>query len=331
MQYSPSRESNHSSLNLSTLQTQNRHKDEIFKEVLTSLTKEQKELPCKLFYNDQGSKLFEEISRSEEYYLTRTETSILNYNIEEIVQCIGENAVILEPGSGSSKKIRIILENLKKPVGYIPVDISSCLLIETAKKLSNRFKNLKIVPIAADYTKPFSIPKTGLNYDNIVCYYPGATVGNFLPEKCVEFLKNIASLCGKKSGLLIGIDLKKDKATIEKAYNDKKGLTAEFNLNILNNLNDVLDTDFNLNKWKHKAFYNEDKGRIEMHLRSTENQTVTLNGTTIRFKKDETIHTENSYKFSIKEFQKLIEDLYILKNYWTDGMKRFAVCFFEAK
>ncbi len=318
-------------MNLDTQQTQNRYKEEISREVLNSLTKEQKELPCKLFYNDQGSKLFEEISRSEEYYLTRTETSILNDNVEEIVQCIGENAVILEPGSGSSKKVRIILENLKRPAGYIPVDISSCLLIETAKELSDRFNGLKVVPIAADYTKPFSIPETGLNCDNMICYYPGATVGNFLPEKCVEFLKNIASLCGRKSGLLIGIDLKKDKATIERAYNDKKGLTAEFNLNILNNLNDVLNTDFDLNKWRHKAFYNEDKGRIEMHLRSTEDQTVRVNGTAIRFEKDETIHTENSYKFSIKEFEKLIEDLYVLKNYWTDGMKRFAVCFFEAK
>lgn len=331
MRSSFSEGSNHSGLYSETQQTQDKYKDEIFKEVLISLTKEQKELPCKLFYDDQGSRLFEEISGSEEYYLTRTEISILNDNVEEIARCIGENTVILEPGSGSSKKVRIILENLKDPVGYIPVDISGCLLTESAKELSDKFGDLTVVPIAADYTKPFSIPKIGPDYDKIVCYYPGSTIGNFLPEQCVEFLKNIASLCGRKSGLLIGFDLKKDKATVEKAYNDKKGLTARFNLNILSNLNEVLSTDFDLNKWQHSAFYNEGKGRVEMHLKSTENQTVRLNGTAVSFRKHETIHTENSYKFSVEEFEKLIEDIYTLKNHWTDDLKRFAVCFFEAK
>lgn len=323
--------SEHSGLHLETQQTQDEHKDEIFKEVLISLTKEQKELPCKLFYDDQGSELFEEISGSEEYYLTRTEVSILNDNVEEIARCIGENTVILEPGSGSSRKVRIILENLKDPVGYIPVDISASLLTESAKELSDKFGDLTVVPIAADYTKPFSIPKIAPDYDKIVCYYPGSTIGNFLPKQCVEFLKNIASLCGRKSGLLIGFDLKKDKTTIERAYNDKKGLTARFNLNILSNLNEVLKTDFDLNKWQHSAFYNEDKGRVEMHLKSTENQTVRVNGSAVSFRKHETIHTENSYKFSVEEFEKLIEDIYTLKNHWTDDLKRFAVCFFEAK
>lgn len=166
--------------------------------------------------------------------------------------------------------------------------------------------------------------------NKIICYYPGSTIGNFVPEKSVEFLKNIATLCGRKSGLLIGIDLKKNKTTIEKAYNDEKGLTAKFNLNILNNLNNILNTDFNLNNWKHEAFYNEDKGRLEMHLKSLQNQFVELNGTAFKFKKGETIHTENSYKFSIEEFEKLIDDFYTLKNYWTDQSQKFAVCFFEA-
>ena len=305
--------------------------DGILNEVLTSLTKNQKELPCKLFYNERGSKLFEEISELDEYYLTKTEISILNDNIEKIAQYIDKNAIILELGSGSSRKIRIILDNLKNPIAYIPVDISKNFLIESAERLVEEFNNLKIIPVVADYTKPFSIPKINPSCNKIVCYYPGSTVGNFIPGKAAEFLKNIAVLCGKKSGLLIGIDLKKNRAVIEKAYNDKKGITAKFNLNILDNVNNSLHTDFDLSKWQHEAFYNENKGRVEMHLKSLEDQFVRVNGTAIKFKKYETIHTENSYKFSIEEFEELINGFYTLKNYWTDNSQKFAVCFFEAK
>ncbi|MGI9533697.1 MAG: L-histidine N(alpha)-methyltransferase, partial [Thermodesulfobacteriota bacterium] len=164
-----------------------------------------------------------------------------------------------------------------------------------------------------------------------VLYYPGSTIGNFDPDKAVKFLKNLSIHFGRQSGLLIGFDLKKDSAIIEKAYNDRKGVTANFNLNILNNINNTLDADFDLDKWQHKAFYNKNKGRIEMHLMSLEDQEVRLNGTNINFRKNETIHTENSYKFSVEEFETLIGDFYSLKNYWTDNSENFAVCFFEAK
>ena len=305
--------------------------DGILNEVIKSLSKDQKELPCKLFYNEHGSKLFEEISELDEYYLTRTEISILNENIDDIAECIGENTVIVELGSGSSKKIRILLDNLKNVAAYVPVDISENFLIESPKKLSDEYNDLKIIPVVADYTRPFTFPKINLNINRIVSYYPGSTIGNFDPDKAVEFLKNISTLCGKKSGLLIGIDLKKDATIIENAYNDRRGVTARFNLNILNNINNTLDADFDLSKWQHKAFYNESEGRIEMHLKSLEDQFVRLNGTNIEFRKDETIHTENSYKYSVKEFESLIDEFYKLKNYWTDKLENFAVCFFEAK
>ena len=304
--------------------------DSVLKEIIQSLSKKQKELSCKFFYDEQGSKLFEQISELEEYYLTRTEISILNNNIHEISDAVGEDALILELGSGSSRKIRILLDNFKSIAAYFPVDISGEFLLYSAEKLSRDYSDLKIVPIVADYTGPFTIPRQNISYKKIVAYYPGSTIGNFTKEQAGSFLKNISELCGKGSGLLIGIDLKKETEVLERAYNDVKGVTAEFNLNILKNMNSNFGTNFEINKWKHVAFYNEKKGRVEMHLQSLEQQSVRLNGTSISFEKDETIHTENSYKYSIEEFEDLISEFYFLKNVWSDPDNKFAVCYFEA-
>lgn len=303
----------------------------VLNEIIQSLSKSQKELSCKFFYDEQGSILFEQISELEEYYLTRTEISILNNNIENISDTVGEEALILELGSGSSRKIRILLDNFKRVAAYIPVDISREFLLQSAKKLGQEYENLKIIPIVADYTRPFTIPDFEMPYSRLVAYYPGSTIGNFTKDQARKFLKNISELCGPKSGLLIGIDLKKESEILEKAYNDGKGVTAEFNLNILKNMNSTFGTNFEINKWKHIAFYNEEHGRVEMHLQSLEEQSVRLNGTSITFKKDETIHTENSYKYSIEEFKDMIEPFYSLKNVWSDPGNKFAVCYFEAK
>ena len=300
-------------------------------EIILSLSKSQKELSCKFFYDEHGSKLFEQISELEEYYLTRTEISILNNNIKDISDAVGEEVLILELGSGSSRKIRILLDNFKSIAAYIPVDISKEFLLYSAEKLSEEYSNLQIIPVVADYTTPFTIPEFKMSYSTIVAYYPGSTIGNFTREKAQYFLNNIAGLCGEKSGLLIGIDLKKEPGMLEKAYNDTKGITAEFNLNILKNINSSFGTNFKINKWKHIAFYNEERGRVEMHLQSLEEQSVRVNGTSILFKKDETIHTENSYKYSIEEFEEMIEDFYSLRNVWSDPGNKFAVCYFEAK
>ena len=295
------------------------------------MSKSQKELSCKFFYDEHGSKLFEKISELEEYYLTRTEISILNNNIEDISEAVGEEALILELGSGSSRKIRILLNNFKSISAYIPVDISREFLLNSAEQLSEEYTDLKIVPVVADYTSPFTIPELDINYSKIVAYYPGSTIGNFTRGQAQNFLRNIAGLCGENSGLLIGIDLKKEPKILEKAYNDEKGITAEFNLNILKNMNSSFGTNFEINKWKHIAFYNEEKGRIEMHLQSLEEQSVRVNGASILFKKDETIHTENSYKYSIEEFEEMIREFYTLKNVWSDPEHKFAVCYFEAQ
>ncbi len=300
-------------------------------EIIQSLSKSQKELSCKFFYDERGSMLFEKISELEEYYLTRTEISILNNNIRHISDAVGKEALILELGSGSSRKIRILLDNFKSVAAYIPVDISKKFLLQSAGNLSKEYSDLKIIPIVADYTRPFTIPEFEIPYSKIVAYYPGSTIGNFTREQSQYFLKNIAELCGIKSGLLIGIDLKKESKILEKAYNDGKGITAQFNLNILKNMNSSFGTNFEINKWKHIAFYNEEHGRVEMHLQSLEEQSVRVNGTSILFKKDETIHTENSYKYSIEEFEEMIDAFYSLKNVWSDPGNKFAVCYFEAK
>ena len=303
----------------------------MIKEIVQSLSKAQKELSCKFFYDEYGSSLFEQISELEEYYLTRTEISILNNNIKDISDAVGEDALILELGSGSSRKIRILLDNFKSVAAYIPVDISRHFLLKSSNQLSGDYSNLKIIPIVADYTRPFTLPELEISFSKIVAYYPGSTIGNFTREQAGNFLKNISDLCGKNSGLLIGIDLKKESQILESAYNDCKGITAKFNLNILKNMNSTFGTNFEINKWKHIAFYNEEHGRIEMHLQSLEDQSVRLNGTSIAFKKDETIHTENSYKYSIEEFEEMIKDFYRLIEVWSDSDNKFAVCYFEAK
>lgn len=311
--------------NINTIQTA----DSLDDEVLSSLTGPDKSLPCKLFYDKYGSYLFDLISELDEYYITRTELSILQNNISEIAGYIGENCVLIELGSGNSKKIRIILDNISTPKAYIPVDISKEYL-KGSEELVRDYPGLRIIPVLADYTRPFSLPEAGSAYSRVVAYYPGSTIGNFHPDKAGNFLNRIAETCKPGSGLLIGFDLKKDREVLERAYNDSSGITAEFNLNILRNLNNTLGTDFDLDKWSHIAFYNEKLGRIEMHLKSLEDQRVSLNGRVIEFRKNETIHTESSYKYSLEEFISLAEDFYTINKYWTDPLNKFCLAFLTA-
>ncbi len=302
----------------------------IVEEIIESLSQAQKTLSCKYFYDEKGSDLFEEIVELDEYYLTRTETSIMNNNIEEISRLIGKNCILIEPGSGSGQKIKILLDNLIFPSAYVPIDISESYVKDSANKLSKNYPDLKILPIIADYTGEFKLPGFNFEHENLVVYYPGSTIGNFSPEKAKEFLKKIAHMCGKDSYLLLGIDLKKDKEVLEKAYNDGSGITRKFNINILENLNNLIESNFELDQWAHKAFFNEDKSRIEMHLVSKEKQNVNINGYTVSFNKGETIHTENSHKYSIDKFCELISDDYRMNKVWTDKENKFAVLLFQS-
>lgn len=298
--------------------------EDILSEVIVGLSGEEKKLPSKLFYDERGSYLFDEICDLEEYYPTRTEMKIIKDNIEEMSALLGEGTLLIELGSGSSTKIRLLLDYIPGLAGYVPIDISSEHLLSAAESLKADYPHIDIFPLAADYTKMFQLPEIGKPFDHIAAYYPGSTIGNFTPREAKEFLGRIAGILGKNGGMLIGVDLKKDVKTLEAAYNDNKGVTAEFNLNILSHLNNEINTNFNTDKFEHLAFFNDEEGRIEMHLLSREDQTVRLNGSFIDFKKGDDILTEYSYKYSLESFAELVSEDFEVRKVWTDEKNLFS-------
>jgi dimethylhistidine N-methyltransferase len=312
------------------VKTQDTHYEDILDEIIDGLKKSPKTLPTKLFYDEKGSRLFDKICELDEYYPTRTELKILDDNIEEITSYFGDDCVLVELGSGSSVKIRLLIDHLPTLAAYVPVDISSEHLVYSAECLRADHPGLKIYPLVADYTKQFALPKINEDYKTIDAFYPGSTIGNFKPEKARSFLKRIANTCGKGSGLLIGVDLKKEKSILDAAYNDSKGVTAEFNLNILNHINTLVNADFDSYKFSHNAFFNEDFGRIEMHLTSKEAQEVNIDDEVITFGKGENILTEYSYKYSLQDFKELVEGIYNVEKIWVDDNRLFSVQFVRA-
>jgi len=298
-------------------------------EVLQGLNQKPKTLPCKYFYDDKGSELFRQICKLDEYYLTRTEIEIMKEFSNEMAEIIGKDCLIIELGCGNSTKIHLLLDCLQNPAAYVPIDISENTLKNFVDNFKNNYSKLKIIPLCVDYTKEFAIPFN--NETKKIVYYPGSNIGNFNKQETYNILKIIHNLCGKNGALLIGIDLKKDKVTLEKAYNDKKGITAEFNLNILNHINNKLNTNFNLNDFEHKAIYNEKDGQIEMYLISKCKQEVKINGKNILFDENESILTEISRKYDIDEFKVLVKDFFDVEKVWTDKDNKFGVLFLRAK
>lgn len=302
----------------------------LFQDVLEGLSKQQKRLPSKYFYDQEGSKLFEQICNVPEYYPTDCEIEIMESHSEEMSDIIGRHAQLIELGSGSSKKTRILLEHLKEPAMYVPVDISEEFLNQTAVLLRQDFPDLRIHPVAADYTEPFDIPLAD-DIETRVVYFPGSTIGNFTKERAKNFLDDLAMSFSSGDGLLIGVDLKKDRNVLEAAYNDSEGITAAFNKNLLNRINRELGSNFDSDTFEHHAFYNSEKGRMEMHLVSKKNQTVSVGANKFFFSKGETIHTENSNKYTIPELRELASDSYICRKTWTDSKNYFSVHYFEKK
>jgi len=317
--------------NLLQLDKFDSEREDIINEVIAGFEKPQKQLPCKLFYDKRGSALFDEICGLEEYYPTRTEIGIMKENIDEICSFLDSGCLLVELGSGSSVKIRLLLDNLRNPSGYVPIDISEEHLIESVNALASDYPGLRIMPVCADYTQPFSLPRLDFPFSHTVFFYPGSTIGNFKPDSANRFLGRIAKHAGRGSGLLIGVDLVKDVKTLEVAYNDRKGVTAEFNLNILKRLNRETGTDFDVAKWRHKAFFNPRDSRIEMHLESVINQRVKVDGTSFRIRKDETILTEYSYKYTLEGFEALVSAHYTVERVWTDRDKKFSVQYLKVR
>jgi len=300
-------------------------------EVLEGLTQHQKQLPAKFFYDERGSELFEQITYLEAYYPTRTERAIMQDNINEIAELVGPQAMLVELGSGSSSKTRMLLEKLDELAAYIPVDISDEYLLKVVNQLRMEYPKISIIPVFADYTTAFEIPNLGDSYRQQVVFFPGSTIGNFRPQTARSFLQTLADITDEDSDMLIGVDLKKDPQVLEKAYNDEQGITAKFNKNMLARINRELDANFDVDRFKHHAFYNEEQSRIEMHLVSQLDQIVTIAGQDIQFTEGESIHTENSYKYSLDEFKELVSEWYEVEQVWTDEQQYFSIQFLTKK
>jgi dimethylhistidine N-methyltransferase len=293
-------------------------------EILNGLSAPQKRLPPKLFYDERGSQLFDAICDLPEYYIPRTEQSIMQQNIGAICRALGPQVRLVELGSGSSVKTRLLLDHLERP-HYIPVDISHQHLQRTAAALRQAYPDLPVQPVTADFSTDFQLPETD-GAARTVVYFPGSTLGNFEPRQARALLRRIRGMVGRGGGLLLGVDLRKDTAVLEAAYNDAAGVTAAFNLNMLQRLNREFDADFELSAFRHRAHYDGLRGRIEMHLISDSRQSFSIFGQRFLLRPGETLHTENSYKHSLTGLSRLAAATgFDIVAGWTDHLQYFAV------
>jgi dimethylhistidine N-methyltransferase len=293
-------------------------------EVLAGLALPQKRTPPKLFYDRRGSELFDAITRLPEYYPTRTEIGILQRHGEDMAKLVGRDAALIELGSGNSVKIQVLLQALAPRV-YVPVDISRDHLLASAERLAARFEGIRVQAVCADYSAPFELPER-LDGAGRAVFFPGSSIGNFEPSDAESFLARIGEMLGPCGRLLIGVDLPKDEAVLHAAYNDAQGVTAEFNLNLLRRINRELAGTFDLDTFRHRAFFNRSESRIEMHLLSTRDQEVAVAGERFRFGEGESIHTESSYKYDIVDFHALAWRAgFEPERVWTDAHRLFSV------
>ena len=289
-------------------------------DVLAGLAASPKWLPPKYFYDLTGSALFERITQLPEYYPTRCEIGILQANAPAIAAMFPPGCALIEFGSGSSRKARILLGAAATVAAYIPVDISGDFLQQDLVELKRDLPHLVVHPLVEDFTQPFALPPEFAALKR-VGFFPGSTIGNFEPQEAARFLRHIAVVLGPGSLLVVGFDLVKDEQTLNRAYNDAEGVTARFNLNLLARINRELGADFDLAAFTHRAFYNRAKSRVEMHLVSTRRQSVRVNGANFDFRAGETIHTENSYKYTVESFQALARGGgWLPLNVFSDGL-----------
>jgi dimethylhistidine N-methyltransferase len=296
------------------------------REILEGLLQTPKRIASKYFYDARGSELFEAICELPEYYPTRTESAILAKYAHEMAERIGPNAIVIEFGSGSSTKTRILLDALISPKAYIPVDISEALLLSASAQLRTDYPNLIVEPVHADYTSTFRLPEIAQNAGRVIAFFPGSTIGNFEPQEAAKFLERIAHLVGEQGALLIGVDLRKSIAILEPAYNDSQGITAQFNLNVITRLHRELGIDLSETDFGHYAFFNSAESRIEMHLIAKRDFCATIAGQHIEFRNDEHVITEYSYKYSLEAFNALALDAgFAQAEVWKDEENLFSV------
>lgn len=295
------------------------------KDVRQGLSAVQKTLPSKYLYDQRGSQLFEEICELEEYYPTRTELAIMEAHVDNMRASVGPEHVVLELGSGASLKTRLLLHAIDRPAAYVPLDISQSALDEAVLMLRREFPDLTIAPVCGDFMDEIRLPELPVDYHGVVTYFPGSTIGNLNHRNAVALLQRIRRV-DAESDLLIGIDLEKDRRVLLEAYDDRKGVTAAFNLNLLKRINKELAGDFDLEQFAHQAIYNEQAHRIEMHLVSQVDQTVRIAGEEFEFAQGESICTEHSHKYTVERFAELAAEAdFAVSNVWTDDRRLFAV------
>jgi len=303
--------------------------DALLGEALAGLRAVPKTLPPKLFYDDAGARLFEAICRLDEYYLTRTELSILRSCVGELAELAGPRCALVEYGSGAGEKVRLLLDTLREPAAYVPIDISGEQLTRVAGDLRARYPNVAVAPLCADYTRPLQLPATP-GAVRRVAFFPGSTIGNFHPAEAAAFLSRLRRAVGPTGALILGVDRRKDAAVLDAAYDDRDGVTAAFNLNILRRLNREAGANFDLGAFRHRAFFNDEAGRVEMHLVSARDQVAHVAGWDIVFARGETIWTESSYKYDEDGFATLVAAAgFQLVHRWTDARQWFWISFLE--
>ncbi|PYJ94195.1 MAG: L-histidine N(alpha)-methyltransferase [Verrucomicrobia bacterium] len=304
-------------------------KSEFLSEAIAGLSSTPRTLPCKYFYDARGAALFQKISELPEYYLTRAELQILDRYCGDIARALGPNIELIGLGTGAGTKTRILLEKLEAPAAYIPVDISKKQLERSTASFRKIFPTLEILPVCADYLEPIRLPSPARQALRKIVYFPGSTIGNFEPDAARQFLQRVANHCRRGGGLLIGVDLQKDRHVLERAYNDSAGVTAQFNLNLLARANRELGADFDLEQWQHYAVYNSTESRIEIYLISEIDQTVRVQDRQFDFRAGERIATEYSYKYTKESVIELTrEPGFDFSQMWTDDARWFGVFYF---
>lgn len=299
--------------------------DDFAAAVIEGLSKTRKTLPCQFLYDARGSALFEQITELPEYYPTRTEIGILREQAAEITACIPDDAVLVEFGSGSSVKTELLLQHLPPTVAYVPIDVSPSALSEAKQRLEGRFPKLNIYPITGSFAEPVLLP-AHLHQRPRVGFFPGSTIGNWTAEDAVSLLVLFRTVLRERGRLIVGVDLKKDARTLVRAYNDSAGITAAFNLNILARINRELGSAIDMSNFRHEAIYDPLRGRIEMHLVSVVEQTIHICSRKFHFRAGDSIHTENSYKYTVAEFQDLAREAgWSNSRVWTDGGAQFSI------
>lgn len=295
-------------------------------EIIEGLSQAEKMISPKYLYDERGSQLFDDITRLSEYYPTETEIGIVLDNIAAIKHLIGPQASLIEFGSGSSLKTRILLRHLSDLAAYVPVDISEEHLLESARQLRAEFPETEILPVVADFTQAFELPAPKVMPLRNIVYFPGSTIGNFTQEGALELLRVMRHEAKEDGALLIGVDLQKDPAIIERAYNDEDGITAKFNLNVLRHLNREYGADFNVDAFSHQATYDGSEGRIEIRVVNDGDQTVTINGEKFEIADGEGILTEYSHKYTLDGFAAMAEATgFRVEKVWMDPGQLFSV------